>query len=240
MTKKKILIIASSCISVVILILVGIFLWLNWNKIAATEDAYNILVKERDALIKQVEDYKSQIDSLLEENAELVDMNSSLDKENVELSSKLYALERELYLVKNDNKLLQMSLDKSYEDISLLKAELSETLASKYNLDKPNDNCILLTFSDNRFSYPDLNFDEVVEMPPVYVDVTQEFKLPAYNGTAPEGWAFAGWAYEPINSFIDGDLIHFSIEDEEVFSANTFDLGNQYIRFYAVFVPIET
>lgn len=99
MAKKKILIITFSCICVVILAVLGLVLGLNWNKIAswfngaqvytyeeiqaATEDAYNKGLKEREALIKQVEDYKSQVDKLLTKvdsvNNEFTDYKNSVN-----------------------------------------------------------------------------------------------------------------------------------------------------------------
>ena len=82
-------------------------------------------------------------------------------------------------------------------------------------------------------------------MPPVYVDVTQEFQLPAYNGTAPEGWTFSGQAFEPRASFLEGytddgtPVIVYGLKDEELLSENSFNIETQYYRFYAVFTEIE-
>lgn len=261
MAKKKILIIILSIVGVVLLAVAGLLLGLNRNKItswfngarvytyeeveAATLAAYNKGLKENEAIIKQIEDLKIENKSLKEENAELIDQNSSLETKSLESSAQAFRLEQELQAQERDNHFLNLSLNKSRDNCSFLTAEISEYLASKYKLEKPNDNCVLLSFSDNRFSYPDLNFDNVVEMPPVYVDVTQEFQLPAYNGTAPEGWTFSGWAFEPRASFVEGytddgtPVIVYGLKDEELLSENSFNIETQYYRFYAVFTEIE-
>ena len=262
MAKKKILIIILSIVGVVLLAVAGLLLGLNRNKIvswfngarvytyeeveSATLAAYNKGLKENEAIIKQIEDLKKENKSLKEENAELIDQNSFLETSNIEERSRALRLERELQAQESDNHFLNIALNESRDKCSFLTAEISEYLASKYNLEKPNDNCVLLSFSDNRFSYPDLNFDNVVEMPPVYVDVTQEFQLPAYNGTAPEGWTFSGWAFEPSTSFVgesswDGGTIVIAngVKDEELLSENYFNIETQYYRFYAVFTEIE-
>ena len=261
MAKKKILIIIFSIVGVVLLAVAGLLLGLNRNKIiswfngakiysyeeveAATLAAYNKGLKENEAILKQIEDLKIENNSLKKENAELIDQNSFLETANIEKGSKAFRLEQELQAQERSNHFLNIALNESRDKCSFLTAEISEYLASKYNLEKPNDNCVLLSFSDNRFSYPDLNFDNVVEMPPVYVDVTQKFQLPAYNGTAPEGWAFSGWTFEPSTSFVEGSsgpgfvVIANGVKDEELFSENYFNIETQYYRFYAVFTEIE-
>ena len=261
MAKKKILIIILSIVGVVLLAVAGLLLGLNRNKItswfngarvytyeeveAATLAAYNKGLKEKEAIIKQIEDVKIENKLLKKENAELIERNSSLETKSLESSAQAFRLEQELQTQKNDNYFLNRSLNESRDKCSFLTAEISEYLASKYNLKKPNDNCVLLSFSDNRFSYPDLNFDNVVEMPPVYVDVTQEFQLPAYNGTAPEGWTFSGWTFEPSTSFVEGSsgpgfvVIANGVKDEELLSKNYFNIETQYYRFYATFTKIE-
>lgn len=261
MAKKKILIIVFSVLAAVVLAILATLIGLNYKKIeawfngarvytyeeveAATLAAYNKGLKENEAIIKQIEVLKKENKSLKEENAELTDQNSFLETENIEHRSRAFRLEQELQAQESDNHFLNIALNESRDKCSFLTAEISEYLASKYNLEKPNDNCVLLSFSDNRFSYPDLNFDNVVEMPPVYVDVTQEFQLPAYNGTAPEGWTFSGWAFEPRASFVEGytddgtPVIVYGLKDEELLSENSFNIETQYYRFYAVFTEIE-
>ena len=261
MAKKKILIIVFSVLAAVVLAILATLIGLNYKKIeawfngarvytyeeveAATLAAYNKGLKENEAIIKQIEDLKKENKLLKEENAELIDQNSFLETSNIEKSSRAFRLEQELQTQERDNHFLNIALNESRDECSFLTAEISEYLASKYNLEKPNDNCVLLSFSDNRFSYPDLNFDNVVEMPPVYVDVTQEFQLPAYNGTAPEGWTFSGWAFEPRASFLEGytddgtPVIVYGLKDEELLSENSFNIETQYYRFYAVFTEIE-
>ena len=261
MAKKKILIIVFSVLAAVVLAILATLIGLNYKKIeawfngarvytyeeveAATLAAYNKGLKENEAIIKQIEDLKKENKLLKEENAELIDQNSFLETSNIEKSSRAFRLEQELQTQERDNHFLNIALNESRDECSFLTAEISEYLASKYNLEKPNDNCVLLSFSDNRFSYPDLNFYNVVEMPPVYVDVTQEFQLPAYNGTAPEGWTFSGWAFEPRASFLEGytddgtPVIVYGLKDEELLSENSFNIETQYYRFYAVFTEIE-
>lgn len=262
MAKKKILIIVFSVLAAIVLAILATLIGLNYKKIeawfngarvytyeeveAATLAAYNKGLKENEAIIKQIEDLKKENKLLKEENAELTDQNSFLETNNIEQSSRASRLEQELQAQESDNHFLNIALNESRDKCSFLTAEISEYLASKYNLEKPNDNCVLLSFSDNRFSYPDLNFDNVVEMPPVYVDATQEFQLPAYNGTAPEGWTFSGWAFEPSTSFVgesswDGGTIVIAngVKDEELLSENYFNIETQYYRFYAVFTEIE-
>lgn len=240
---------------------------------AATLAAYNKGLKENEAIIKQIEDLKIENKSLKEENAELIDRNSSLETKSIESNARANSLEealqsqkREIILLKSANSSLKEHNDSLYKRAIKAEEELmgqSSCRANAYsagqtaefikntklkNLEKPNNSCILLSFCENRFSYPDLYFEDVfgLDMGPIFVDVTKDFKLPTYNGVAPEGWSFVGWSVVPMSARdyeIEGDLF-IKFKDGETIPAGTLPtpsgVGSPDYTLFAVFAENQS
>lgn len=212
MDKKKTLIIVFSCIGVVLLAVFGLLLGLNWNKItswfngarvytyeeiqAATEDAYNKGVKEREALIKQVEDYKIQVDRLLTKVDSLNVDNSLKDEEISSLEKEIEALKKTI----TGSTLTETELT---EELSYLQNKLNERLKSKWNegynkgiadgllygvTNVPDNSCVVV-FNAN---IPQNSTSKLVGEMPLKVLSVDKNSLPQNTFTL-KGYSFTGW-----------------------------------------------
>lgn len=242
----------------------------GYDEAGLNKTAYEKQLKEFAGEVARLE---SEVNSLKKENAELIDRNSSLETKSIESNARANSLEealqsqkREIILLKSANSSLKEHNDSLYKRAIKAEEELmgqSSCRANAYsegqtaefikniklkNLEKPNNSCILLSFCENRFSYPDLYFEDVfgLDMGPIFVDVTKDFKLPTYNGVAPEGWSFVGWSVVPMSARdyeIKGDLF-IKFKDGETIPAGTLPtpsgVGSPDYTLFAVFAENQS
>lgn len=258
MTKKKILIITFSCIGVVILAVIGLLLGLNWNKIAswfngaqvytyeeiqaATEDAYNKGVKEREALIKQVEDYKSQVDKLLTKVDSLNVDNSLKDEEISSLKAEILNLEKEIEALKKTITGSTLTETELTEELSYLQDKLNERLKSKWN--EGYNEGFIAGFQSATLNLPEGSFALVVS-PNLPLNCSSDFVgtneiivgkadenlyLPTNNLILP-GYIFKGYSFE-------SDASESLYLEHEILPSNTLSADSLTI-LYCIWEPIN-